>query len=128
MEERMNTSPTISFRKVALRLVLVPLVFTPLAGAAAEDRDANATADSNSEAVAALKSSLPSTLGFEVDEVRVTDSGVSCISYRVRNDLGGDTRAKAVVEGDNVLRSTARTARFAKAWNSKCVGTGSDEK
>jgi hypothetical protein len=127
MEERMNTSAK-SYRNAALRLAALPLAFAPLAGAVADDRDANAGSEANSASVATLKSSLPSTSGFEVDDVRMTDSGVACISYRVRNDLGGDTRAKAVVEGDKVLRSTTRTTRFAKAWNSKCVGAGRDEK
>src|SRR5687768_11379404 len=40
-EERMTTSPTISFRKVALRLVALPLALAPLAGAVADDRDTN---------------------------------------------------------------------------------------
>jgi hypothetical protein len=124
----MNRSPTISFNKIALRLVALPLALVPLAGIAADDPSANASSEANSESIAALKSSLPSTSGFEVDDVRVTDSGVTCISYRVRNDLGGETRAKAVVEGDKVLRSTSRTSRFAKAWNGKCVGAGRDEK
>lgn len=51
----------------------------------------------------------------------MTDSGVACIAYRVNNDMGGKTRAQAVVEGDKVLRSSSRNSKFANAWNSKCA-------
>jgi hypothetical protein len=57
-----------------------------------------------------------------VDDVRTTESGVTCITYRIRNDSGGESRAQAVVDGDKVLRSTTRSTRFEKAWNDKCVG------
>jgi hypothetical protein len=123
-EEHMNTS-TFSFRKFALRLIALPVAFAPLAGALAEDRAASADSEPS---VAALKSSLPSSVGFEVDDVRLTESGVACITYRVRNDSGGESRAKAVVEGDKVLRSTARNTRFERAWNDKCVGASREGK
>jgi hypothetical protein len=107
--------------------VAVPLALAPLAGAFADDRDANTQSGAAAEPVEALKSKLRSTVGFEVENVRMTDSGAACISYRVRNDAGGDTHAKAVVEGDKVLRSDTRTTRFAKAWNSKCARAGRDD-
>jgi hypothetical protein len=42
----------------------------------------------------------------------------------VANDLGGETRAQAVVKGDDVLRSTTRSSKFAKAWNKHCASAG----
>jgi hypothetical protein len=121
----MATSLTASFKKTALRLIALPLAFAPLTGALAEDRDAPAGSEAS---VAALKSSLATTVGFQVDSVRMTDAGAACISYRVRNDTGGESRAQAVVQGDEVLRSTTRSTRFAKAWNSKCAAAGGSGK
>lgn len=120
----MDTSHIFSIKRFALRLIALPLAFVPLAAAMAEDRTAP---DENSDAVVALKASLQSTRGFEVDSVRTTDSGVACITYRVPNDSGGETHAQAVVEGDKVLRSTTRNSKFAKAWNSKCAASGGGE-
>jgi hypothetical protein len=60
-----------------------------------------------------------------VDDVKMND-GVACITYRVNNDTGGESRAQAVVEGDKVLRSTSRSTKFAKAWNSKCATSRGD--
>jgi hypothetical protein len=97
---------------VAFALVLAPLPALP-----AEP----APSDASSAAVATLKSSLPSKQGFTVDLVHMTDAGVACIAYRVNNDMGGKTRAQAVVEGQTVLRSTSRNSKFANAWNSKCA-------
>src|SRR5262245_4308378 len=78
----------------------------------------------DSEAVQALKTSLTSTAGFDVDDVRMGADGVACIRYRVSNDQGGTTKAMAVVDGDKVLRSTSRSRDFQNAWNSKCAGKG----
>ncbi len=98
--------------------IALPFAFVPLAGALADDSTA-------SEPVEKLKSSLQSTVGFEVDNVKMND-GVACITYRIANDTGGESRAQAVVEGDKVLRSTSRSTKFAKAWNSKCAAGGGD--
>ena len=54
----------------------------------------------------------------------MTDGGIACITYRVANDNGGESRAQAVVEGEKVLRSTSRSTEFANAWNTKCAGSG----
>ena len=105
-----------------LRIAASLIALAPLTAALAGDPS---TADANSESVAKLKSRLPNTMGFKVDDVRTTGDGVSCISYRFSNDNGGESHAKAVVEGEKVLRSTSRTADFADAWNSKCAGSGS---
>jgi len=109
-----------------LRVVTSLIAFVPLAGALAAEPAMSS--DANAESVAKLKSRLPSTLGFQVDDVRMTDEGVSCISYRVANDNGGVSSAKAVVQGEKVLRSTSRTTDFADAWNSKCAGAGGTAK
>jgi len=110
----MKTSSTI-----ALLVALVPLA----AGA-----DEPATSGAGSEPVELLKSRLPSKAGFKVDDVQMKDGGVACITYRVANDTGGESRAQAVVEGEKVLRSTSRSTEFAKAWNSKCAGSGGGTK
>ena len=93
-------------------------------GALAAEPEANSGAAASDPAVAALKSRLPSTYGFEVDNIRKTGDGIACINYRVANELGGETRAQAVVKGDEVLRSTTRNAKFAKAWNAHCAAAG----
>jgi hypothetical protein len=113
----MKASHPASFRKLVLPLGALTACI-PLSGAFAEDRPA---ADAAADPVARLKATLSSTVGFEVDDVRMADSGVACIRYRVPNDSGGDSPAQAVVEGDEVLRSTSRSTKFAKAWNSKCA-------
>ena len=89
----------------------------PLAGAFAAEPGSDATAAS----VAALKANLGTAAGFTVDEVRLTEAGVACIEYRVNNELGGKSRGHAVVQGDEVLRSSAGK-RFEKAWNEHCLG------
>ena len=104
----------------SFRLAVLSIALAVSAGAlAAEETTAGAV--TNSEAVEKLKSSLPSTSGFEVEKMRTTDSGISCITYRVRNDQGNETRAHAVVQGEKVLRSSSRSKDFEKAWNNECV-------
>jgi len=102
------------------RLAVLPIALVISAGALAND-ETTAGAVTNSEAVEKLKSSLPITTGFEVEKMRTTDSGISCITYRVKNDQGNETRAHAVVQGEKVLRSTSRSKDFENAWNSNCV-------
>ena len=103
-------------KKLTIRLLTLPLAFVPLAALAD---------DSKSDAVEKLKSSLPSTRGFEVDTMREVGDGVTCITYRFSNDNGGQSRAHAVVQGDDVQRSTTGNRQFEKAWNSKCAGSKS---
>lgn len=102
--------------KLAIRLVALPLAVVPLATLAD---------DTKSDAVETLKSSLPTTRGFAVDSMRTTDDGVACITYRFKNDNGGESRAHAVVQGDDVKRSTTGNREFEKTWNSKCAGAKS---
>ena len=83
--------------------------------------------DATSASVEALKTSLGnSARGFEVDNVRVTDAGVSCIDYRVRNEQGGESRAHAVVQGEDVLRSTLGNKKLALSASRQgcCKGNG----
>lgn len=102
--------------KLVIRLIALPLALMPLAALAE---------DSKSDAVEKLKSSLPNTRGFEVDQMREVGDGVTCITYRYSNDNGGQSRAHAVVQGDDVQRSTTGNREFEKAWNSKCAGSKS---
>lgn len=102
------------------RLIALPLALALAAGAFADDPAKNMGAAS-SDSVEKLKSSLPRSAGFEVDNVRTGADGVSCITYRVSNDQGGESKAHAVVDGDKVLRSTSRSREFEKAWNGKCA-------
>ena len=74
-------------------------------------------ADATSDAVAALKKDLGSSVDLEVDEVRETAAGVVCIEYRVRG-----SRGHAVVQKKEVLKSSSDPARFEKAWNEHCLG------
>jgi hypothetical protein len=76
---------------------------------------------SESEARKTLESKLPSTLGFQVEHMVITDDGVACINYRVANGNGGESHEHAVVRGDDVLRSTPGNSQFEKAWNRKCA-------
>jgi hypothetical protein len=107
-----------------LRLLTIPAALVISIGVFANEGDKSPASASDSASVDALRTSLPSTMGFEVDNVRTTDDGVTCINYRVANDLGGETRAQAVVKGDDVLRSTTRSSKFAKAWNKHCASAG----
>jgi len=96
------------------RLIALPVALAIAAGAFAAESDA--------EPVEKLKSQLGTATGFEVDNVRMVSSGAACITYRVSNDTGGETRAMAVVHGEKVLRSTSRSREFQEAWNKQCVG------
>jgi hypothetical protein len=81
--------------------------------------------NADSPAVEKLKSHLPSTVGFEVKDVRTGTDGTSCITYVVDNGNGGSSTQHAVVEGDKVLRDTTGNTRFASSWNKKCAKAGS---
>lgn len=103
------------------RLFVLTAAVALSAVALANDPDKSMTQGEDSPAVQKLKESLPSSSGFKVDSVRQGSDGVSCINYRVDSDMGNETRAHAVVDGDKVLRSTSRSQDFEKAWNTKCV-------
>jgi hypothetical protein len=90
-------------------MIAASVTFLPVTGALA--------ADATSNAVAALKANLGSNVSLEVDEVRVTEAGVACIEYRVSG-----SRGHAVVQGNEVLKSSSDAERFEKAWNQHCLG------
>ena len=93
-----------------MKLIIAASVASlPLAGALA--------ADATSNAVSALKANLGSNVSLEVDEVRVTQAGVACIEYRVSG-----SRGHAVVQDNEVLKSSSDAERFEKAWNQHCLG------
>ena len=98
-------------------IIAASMTFLPLTGVLAADGKAHANSDATSAAVAALKANLGSDAGLEIDEVRVTDAGVTCIDYRV-----GESRAHAVLKGNEVLKSSSDSDRFEKAWNEHCLG------
>jgi hypothetical protein len=105
-------------------LIALPLALALSAGAFANDPESKTSGMGSESAVETLKSSLTNINGFEVQDVREGDDGATCITYRVSNDQNGLSQARAVVEGDKVLRETTGNTRFAKAWNSKCANKG----
>ena len=102
-------------------LIACSATLLPMTAALAED-PAPATSSDETAAVATLKQKLGSPAGMEVDNVRVTDSGVACINYRLRDSQGSMTKQHAVVKGDDVERSTFGNKKFEKAWNDNCLG------
>jgi len=103
-------------------LIAASFALLPMAGALAADSDVRQGSDATTASVAALKADLKNSAGLEVDEVRVTDAGVACINYRVSNDQGGKSLGHAVVQGEEVLKSSSDYNRFEKAWNEHCLG------
>jgi hypothetical protein len=101
-------------------LLALPLALVLTTGAFANDSDDSMTSE---PAVEKLTSSLTSTNGFEVVDVRAGDDGATCITYQVANDRNGTSTSHAVVQGDKVLRETTGNRRFAKAWNNQCVAS-----
>jgi hypothetical protein len=83
--------------------------------------DASDGTDKTAAAVAALEAKLGNPAGLEIDEVRVTDSGVVCIDYSMRNAEGVKTPGHAVVQGDEVLQASSGD-RFENLWNKHCLG------
>lgn len=98
------------------RLVVMAAALAACTLAMADD-STKPDAAANSPAVEALKSSLGSTVGFEVRDVRQGDDGVTCIVYSDEDT----SKAYAVVDGEKVLRSSSRSKSFERAWNEKCA-------
>jgi hypothetical protein len=88
--------------------------FLPTAGALA--------ADATSAAVTTLKANLGNPADLEVDEVRVTQTGVACIDYRASDGQGVKSPGHAVVQGDKVLKSATDAKLFEEKWNEHCLG------
>ena len=97
-------------------LIAASLTLLPVTGALAADDKAKG-ADATDAAVDALKANLGSNANLEVQEVRVTEAGVACIEYRVSG-----SRGHAIVQNNEVLKSSSDAARFEKAWNEHCLG------
>lgn len=91
-----------------------------MAGALAMDGEPSSS-DSTITAVAALKANLISSAGLEVDEVRITDGGVACIDYRLDTQRD-QSLGHAVVQREEVIKSSSDYERFEKAWNEHCLG------
>ncbi len=120
------TTSRVFIKKAAWPLIALPMAFAPLTGALADQSDSQPNATESSGAVETLKSSLRGASGFEVENVVMTGDGVACIRYSVNNETGGETHARAVVQGDKVLRSSLGNTRFQEEWNSKCAGSGEE--
>ena len=103
-------------------LIACSATLLPMTAALAADTPPATSSDETAAAVATLKQKLGSPSGMEVDNVRVTDAGVACINYRLRDSQGSMTKQHAVVKGDDVERSTFGNKKFEKAWNDNCLG------
>ena len=78
--------------------------------------------DATSASITALKANLGDPVGLQIDEVRVTGAGVACIDYRLKGTQGSRSLGHAVVQGDEVLKSSSGDKLFEKAWNEHCLG------
>ena len=103
-------------------LIASSIVLLSMSGALAAEPQVREGSDATAASVAALKANLGNPTGLEVDEVRVTETGVACIYYRVSDGQGGESRGHAVVQGGEVLKSSTDDEHFAKAWNEHCLG------
>src|SRR5687768_2333988 len=103
-------------------LLASSLALLPLSGLLAADREQGKSADATSSSIAALKKDLGNPASLEVDEVRVTRDGVTCIDYRIGDGQGGKSLGHAVVQNGEVLKSSSKDERFEKEWNEHCLG------
>jgi hypothetical protein len=103
-------------------LIASTVAFLPVTGALAAERDTRDGTEVTAASVAALKASVGNSAGLEVDEVRVTDDGIACIDYRTSNSQGRKSPGHAIVQGNEVLKSSSGDERFEKAWTKHCLG------
>jgi hypothetical protein len=103
-------------------LIVSSLALLAFASALAAEGAANAGSDPTTAAVAALEATLGKGAGLEVDEVRVTDTGVACIDYRASDGTGRKSPDHAVVQGKEVLKGSSGDERFETAWSEHCLG------
>ena len=103
-------------------LIACSVMLLPMTAALAENPSPANSSDETAAAVATLKEKVGTRSDLEVDDVRVTDSGVACINFRMRDSQGAMSKQHAVVKGDDVERSTFGNKRFEKAWNDNCLG------
>lgn len=106
----------------ASTVAALPMAFASPAGALAAGLETRESESPTALAVAALKANLGKSTPVEIDEVRVTASGVACIDYRVGNAQGANSVGHAVVQGGEVLKSSADAKRFEEEWNKHCLG------
>lgn len=104
------------------KLIIATSTILAVAAAFATDRKPRDASDMTAASVAALEANLGNPEGLEVDEVRVTDDGVACIEYRLKNAEDDMSRGHAVVQGEEVLKSSSDAGRFDKAWSKHCLG------
>ncbi|HEU4780504.1 MAG TPA: hypothetical protein VFS58_11535, partial [Steroidobacteraceae bacterium] len=104
-------------RMSTTKLVIAASAILLMAAAFAVEHEPGNASDTTSASVAALKANLGNPAGLVIDEVRVTDNGVACIEYRVSK-----SRGHAVVQSNEVLKSSSDSERFDKAWNEHCLG------
>ena len=100
------------------KLIASTLALLVMAAAITAAPETPESEDPTTLAVAALKANLGKSTKVEVDEVRVTASGIACIEYRA----GNGQRDHAVVQGGEVLKSSADAKRFEEEWNKHCLG------
>jgi hypothetical protein len=103
-------------------LIALSAALLPMTATFADDRASTNATDESSPAVTALKDKIGKRSAVDIDEVRVTDSGATCIKYRVSSREGSTRREHAVVQGDEVIRSTLGNHDFEKAWSDNCLG------
>jgi len=104
------------------KLVISTSAILLMAAALAANDGPREGSDATTESVATLKRNLGNPAGLEVDEVRVTEGGVACIDYRLKGGQGSKSLGHAVVQGDEVLKSSSGDKRFEEAWNEHCLG------
>jgi hypothetical protein len=103
-----------------MRLLLaLPLALALATGAFAKDRP---KALDQVITVETLKSKLPDSNGFKVENVRAGEDGFACVTYLIGNGAEKRAQSRALVKGDQVLGENNRFVSFEKAWNSKCGG------
>ena len=100
--------------------IAAPLALALSAGAFAGDKSHQSMSDS--DAVERVKDTLTNINGFETEDVRMGDDGVTCVTYHVTNDQNGLSQRRAVVDGDKVLHEVKGNDKFERAWNGKCAG------
>lgn len=106
----------------ATKLVIATSAILLMAATLVAKDDSRVRPDATYTPVAELEANLGYPTGLVVDEVRVTDAGVACIEYRLTDDEGGKSRDSAVVQDDEVLKSSAGDERFQEAWDQHCLG------
>ena len=116
----------------ATKLVIATSAILIMAAALAAEDMPRESSDATAASVNALRANLGDPVGLQIEEVRVTGAGVACIDYRLKGAQGPKSLGHAVVQGDEVLKSSSGYRLFEKAWNEHCLGprggmTGTDE-